>query len=174
MERPRSSPEQVNILSDDSSSDDGAGPESKRLRTAAEIPQRALQIIPEDVMLGKAQTYQEYMRQIPIPLLRGSVVPFTSWTGLGTSLKQLYGQPLHYLTNVHLRQLDILRIGAEDEDRPLDTIIPPPKAEASIWLIEEVHRLSSSHHHLAKLWHNDPLHHIFIDPIFIELQKPSR
>ena len=49
MERPRSSPEQVNILSDDSSSDDNAGPESKRLRTSAEIPQRALQTIPEGI-----------------------------------------------------------------------------------------------------------------------------
>ncbi|KAL3513337.1 hypothetical protein ACH5RR_026054 [Cinchona calisaya] len=173
MENSMPSFEKVHILSDDSSSDDDAGPESKWLRTAVKIPQRAEEAISEDALLRKAQIYQEYMKQIPTPSLRGSNVPFTSWTGLGTSLKQLYGQPLHYLSNVHLRQLDQLRLGADDEDRQLDAIILPPKAETSIWLIEEVHRRSSSHHHLAKLWLNDPLHHVFIDPIVLELQKSS-
>lgn len=126
-----------------------------------------------DVLLRKAQMYQEYMKLIPIPSHRGSVVSFTSWTELGTSLKQLYGQPLHYLTNAHLKQLDRLRLGAEDEDTPLHAIISPLKAEASIWLVEEVHRLSVSPHHLAKIWLNDPLYHVFIDPIFPELKKPS-
>ncbi|KAL2467621.1 Protein RDM1 [Forsythia ovata] len=63
-----------------------------------------------------------------------------------------------------------LRIGAEDEQIPLDTTIHPCKAEASIWLIEEVHRLTTSHHHLAKLWLADPMHHAYIDPIFPQLQ----
>lgn len=111
------------------------------------------------------------MKQIPIPCLRGSVVPFNTWIELGMSLKELYGQPLHYLTNIHLRQLDQSRAGTADEDVPLDIIISPPKAEASIWLIEEVHRLSSSPHHLAKLWRDDPLYHAFIDPIFPDLPK---
>ncbi|KAL3503919.1 hypothetical protein ACH5RR_033760 [Cinchona calisaya] len=161
MKRLRPSAEQVTILSDDSSSDDEAGPESERLPPAAKIHQQAAESIPKDALLSKAQIYQEYMKQIPIPSHRGSVVPFTSWTGLGTSLEQLYGQPLHYLTNVHLGQLDQLRFGSEDEDRPLDAIISPTKAEASIWLIEEVHRLSSSHHYLAKIWFNDPFESCF-------------
>ncbi|KAH7855577.1 hypothetical protein Vadar_026426 [Vaccinium darrowii] len=93
-----------------------------------------------------AQMYQDYMKQIPIPTLRGSVIPYDSWVGLGNSLKKLYGQPLHYLTNILLKQWDKARIGCEDEDKPLDILIHPCKAEASIWLIEEVHWLTTSHH----------------------------
>jgi hypothetical protein len=113
--------------------------------------------------------YQEYMKQIPIPIHRGSVIPFTTWMGLGKSIKQLYGQPLHYLTNNLLKQWDQMRIGSEDEQRPLDTIIHPCKAEATIWLAEEVHRTTSSHLHLAKLWLFDPMHHAFVDSIFPQL-----
>ena len=115
--------------------------------------------------------YQEYMKQIPIPTHRGSVVPFMSWTGLGRSIKQMYGQPLHYLTNAQLNQWDRSRIGGEDEDRPLDTIIHPSKAEATIWLLEEVHRRTASHHHVAKLWLSDPMHHAFVDSIFPQLGR---
>lgn len=113
--------------------------------------------------------YQVYMKQIPIPTHRGSVIPFNTWMGLGKSIKQLYGQPLHYLTNSLLRQWDQLRIGSEDENKPLDTIIHPCKAEATIWLMEEVHRHTSSHLHLAKIWHFDPMHHTFVDNIFPQL-----
>ncbi|XP_052185944.1 trihelix transcription factor ENAP2 isoform X1 [Diospyros lotus] len=120
-------------------------------------------------VIRRAQMYQEYMKQLPIPTHRGSLVPFTSWTGLAKSIKLLYGQPLHYLTNIHLMQLDKMRIGSEDEDKPLDIIIHPCKAEASIWLTEEVHRLTTSHHHLAKLWLADPTSHAYTDPIFPKL-----
>lgn len=113
--------------------------------------------------------YQDYMKQVPIPTHRGSVIPFTSWTGLSKSIKQLYGQPLHYLTNILLNQWDKMRIGCEDEDVPLDTLIHPCKAEATVWLVEEIHRLSTSHHHLAKLWLSDPRPHAYIDPIFPKL-----
>ena len=113
--------------------------------------------------------YQEYMKRIKIPTHRGSVIPFNSWTGLAKSMKELYGQPLHYLTNIHVKRLDRLRIGAEDEDRPLDIVIHPSKAEVSIWLMEEIPRLTSSHHFLAKLWTADPMYHAFIDPIFPRL-----
>lgn len=117
--------------------------------------------------------YQEYMKQIPIPARRGSLIPFSTWMGLGKSLKQLYGQPLHYLTNVQLKQWDQMRINSENEWKPLDTIIHPSKAEANIWLIEEVHRQTSSHHHLAKLWLSDPMHHAFVDSIFPQLSSFS-
>ncbi|OMO85656.1 Protein RDM1 [Corchorus olitorius] len=112
--------------------------------------------------------YQEYMKQLPIPTLRGSVIPFTTWMGLGRSIKQLYGQPLHYLTNILLKQWDHLRIGSEDEHSSLDIIIHPSKAEATVWLIEELHRRTSSHHHIAKLWQSDPMHRSFIDSIIPE------
>ncbi|KAL2229934.1 UNVERIFIED_CONTAM: Protein RDM1 [Sesamum indicum] len=109
------------------------------------------------------------MKLIPIPTKRGTVIPYTSWTGLGSSMKKMYKQPLHYLTNIHLKRLDQERLGAEDEDVPLDMIIHPSKAEASIWLIEEVHRRTSSSHHLAQVWAADPMYHSFIDAVFPKL-----
>lgn len=118
-----------------------------------------------DEVFSRAKMYQEFMNQIPIPTLRGSLIPFDTWMGLARSLKQLYDQPLHYLTNVLVKQWDQLRVGTEDESRSLDSIIHPVKAEASIWLIEEVHRKTTSPHHIAKLWVSDPMHHAFVDSI---------
>jgi hypothetical protein len=126
-----------------------------------------------DVLIRRAAMYQDYMEQIPIPSSRGSVIPFTSWMGLGQSIKKLYGQPLHYLTNIILKQWDQMRIGSEDEYRRLDDIIHPCKAEATIWLMEQVHRQASSHFHLANLWKKDPTHNGFVDSIFPTLQATS-
>ncbi|KAF2927674.1 hypothetical protein DAI22_06g222500 [Oryza sativa Japonica Group] len=116
--------------------------------------------------------YQEYMKHIPVPAHRGSVIPCTTWLGLGRSVKQLYKQPLHYLTNVLLKQWDQQRVGSDDEHRPLDAIIHPVKAEALIWITEEVHRLTTSSQHLASLWASAPMYHAYIDPVFppIKLQ----
>nr|DAD48730.1 TPA_asm: hypothetical protein HUJ06_018667 [Nelumbo nucifera] len=88
------------------------------------------------------------MKQISVPSQCASVILFTSWQGLGKSIKQLYGQPLHYLTNILLKQWDQSRIGAEDEYRPLDAIIHPCKAEAMLL---------------------DPMHYAFVDPIFPQI-----
>ncbi|XVF26521.1 hypothetical protein REPUB_Repub14bG0024100 [Reevesia pubescens] len=104
-----------------------------------------------------------------IPTLRGSIIPFTIWMGLGRSIKQLYGQPLHYLTKILLKQWDHLRISGEDKHSPLDIVIHPCNAEAIVWLIEELHRQTSSHHHIAKLWQSNPMRHAFIDSIFPQL-----
>lgn len=116
-------------------------------------------------LIRRAKIYQEYMKEIPIPNRRGSLVPFTSWQGLAASLKILYQQPLHYLTNTLLIQWDRARIGSETEKQPLDLIIHPIKAEAIIWVTEEVHRLTSSHCHLAKLWASHPMYDAYIDSI---------
>ncbi|PNT75613.1 hypothetical protein BRADI_1g35608v3 [Brachypodium distachyon] len=110
--------------------------------------------------------YQEYMKQIPIPDHGSSLIPSTSWLGLGRSVKLLYEQPLHYLTNVLLRQWDQQRLGSDEEHQPLDVIIRPMKAEALIWATEEVHRMTTSSRHLAKLWASDPMYHARIDPVF--------
>ncbi|KAL2503469.1 Protein RDM1 [Abeliophyllum distichum] len=165
-------PEQVEISSEDSSSSDADDDVEECKQPSADftMDQPAKELSSEEWLLRRAKGYQEYMNQIRVPTLRGSLIPFTSWIGLGRSIKQLYGQPLHYLTNICLKQWDQSRIGAEDEQIPLDTTIHPYKAEASIWLIEEVHRLTTSHHHLAKLWLADPMHHAFIDPIFPQLR----
>ncbi|XP_057450241.1 protein RDM1-like [Lotus japonicus] len=130
-------------------------------------------IMSHDVLIKRAGMYQDYMKQIPIPSHRGSVIPFTSWMGLGRSLKQLYGQPLHYLTNVLLKQWDQRRIGSADELTPLDDIIHPCKAEAMVWLAEEVHRKTSSHFQIADLWMLDPKYNAFLDSIFPKLENSS-
>ncbi|KAK6929928.1 Protein RDM1, plant [Dillenia turbinata] len=131
--------------------------------------QLAKVIVTEDPLLRRAKMYQDYMMQIQIPTLRGSLIPFKTWMQLGRSIKQIYGQPLHYLTNILLKQWDELRIGSEDEEDPLDTMMHPCKAEATIWLMEEVHRRTASYHHLSKLWLSDKMYHVYIDPIFPDL-----
>uniref|UniRef100_A0A3Q7I6B6 Uncharacterized protein n=1 Tax=Solanum lycopersicum TaxID=4081 RepID=A0A3Q7I6B6_SOLLC len=95
--------------------------------------------------------YQEYQQMIPIPTRKASLIPCNSWIGLAASIKGLYGQLLHYPTNLSIKKCDSLRIGASDEDVPLDTLIDPAKAEASIWLIEEMHRKTTSPHFIARL-----------------------
>jgi len=110
--------------------------------------------------------YQQYMKHIPVPAYCDSVIPFTSWLGLAGSLKQLYEQPLHYLTNVLLKRWDQQRIGSDDEHRRLDAIIHPVRAETLIWATEEVHRLTTSGQHLASLWASDPMYHAYVDPVF--------
>ncbi|XP_039116709.1 protein RDM1-like [Dioscorea cayenensis subsp. rotundata] len=116
--------------------------------------------------LERREMYQDFMKSIPIPTCRRSVIPFTSWQGLGGSVKALYGQPLHYLTNKLLIEWDHSRVGSNDMCQPLDTIIHPLKAEALIWVTEEVHRLTTSPQYLASLWTSNLMYHAHIDPIF--------
>ncbi|KAL5541520.1 hypothetical protein UlMin_009230 [Ulmus minor] len=165
--------EEVDVLAlDDSSSDSGIDITNGVLgkqSTDDAIDQPPCEETSEDPLIKRAEMYQDYMKQLPIPTHRGSIIPFTSWIGLGKSIKQLYGQPLHYLTNVQLKQWDQMRMGTEDEYSHLDTIIHPCKAEATIWFIEEIHRKTTSHHHVAKLWQSDPMYHAFIDSIFPQI-----
>uniref|UniRef100_A0A7N0TEV1 Protein RDM1 n=1 Tax=Kalanchoe fedtschenkoi TaxID=63787 RepID=A0A7N0TEV1_KALFE len=165
--------EQVDVISSDSSSADAAQEakvEHEEVQSMA-TDQPADEVVSEGLLLRRAEIYQNFMMSIKIPNRRGSLVPCNTWMGLGKSLKQLYGQPLHYLTNVRLKELDKLRIGTYDEYKPLDAIIHPIKAEASIWLTEEIHRISTSPHHLAKLWASDPLYHACIDSIIPQWSK---
>ncbi|KAL6581727.1 RNA-directed DNA methylation 1 [Orobanche minor] len=166
MKRPLPSNEQVEISSDDSSSSDADNDAFRNQLLNDEPP---VDLSSEAWLFRRAKSYQEYMNLIPIPTKHGTVIPYTSWTGLGSSIKNIYGQPLHYLTNLHLKRLDQERLGADDVDISLDTIIHPSKAEASIWIVEEVHRLTSSPHYLTKLWADDPFYHAFIDDIFPKL-----
>ncbi|AES93707.1 DNA polymerase delta, subunit 4 [Medicago truncatula] len=97
------------------------------------------------LIIRRAAMYQNYMEQIPILTSRGSVIPSTLWMGLGKSIKKLYTQPLHYLTNIILKRLDNI-----------------------------IHRQASSHFHLANLWKMDPLYNNgFVDSIFPTLQHKS-
>ncbi|KAJ1383099.1 RDM1 superfamily [Sesbania bispinosa] len=137
------------------------------------LPNPSIDVNSEEVLIRRAAMYQDYMKQIPIPSHRGSVIPFTSWIGLGRSIKQLYKQPLHYLTNMLLKQWDQWRIGSEDEYKPLDNIIHPCKAEATIWLVEEIHRQTTSYFYIADLWKADPTYNSFVDSIFPTLEHTS-
>lgn len=117
-----------------------------------------------DIMMRKAEIYQEYMKQIPIPSSTcGLPISYMTWQELARTIKQVYGQPLHYLTNKLLKQWDQLRIGTKDESKPLDNIIDPNRAVATVWGMEEFHRQCSSHQHLARLWLSDPLQHDSLD-----------
>ncbi|XLS57813.1 hypothetical protein HN51_007568 [Arachis hypogaea] len=142
----------------------GQNPDSSSNNIPLPIP--SIDLTSQDILIRRAEMYQEYMKQIPIPSQRGSVIPFNSWMGLGKSIKQLYGQPLHYLTNVILKQWDQLRLNSKDEYKPLDNLIHPTKAEATIWLMEEVHRQTSSHFQIAELWKLDPMYNCSVDAIF--------
>lgn len=84
-------------------------------------------------------------------------------------MKQLYKQPLHYLTNVQMKQWDKARLDTEQEQVPMDNFVHPAKAEATVWLIEEIHRQNTSHLFLAKIWSNEPLYHAFVDPFDLSL-----
>lgn len=92
-------------------------------------------------------------------------ISFISWQGLANSIKQRHEQPLHYLTHKLLREWDESRIGSNDENKALEDIIDPAKAEATIWVVEQFHRQFSSPQHLTKLWLSDPLHQDFVDSI---------
>ncbi|EEF45256.1 protein RDM1 [Ricinus communis] len=164
--------EQIDVISsDESTSSDGDMEtdvvlDGHKPSPRITISQSLKEITSEDVLIRRAEMYQDYMRQLPIPVHHGSVIPFSSWVGLGKSIKQLYGQPLHYLTNILLKQWDQLRFDNGDEQKSLDIVIHPCKAEASVWLVEEIHRCTSSPHYVAKLWLLDPMHHAFVDSIF--------
>ncbi|KAI3441994.1 uncharacterized protein J3R85_001570, partial [Psidium guajava] len=167
--------DQVDVISSDGSSsldsEMQATDESRGTFPAIAVPiERNFQdMTSEGDLIKRAEMYQQYMNQITVPTSRGSLIPFTTWMGLGKSIKQLYRQPLHYLTNVQLRRWDQERIGSGNEDEPLDTIIHPAKAEAMIWLVEEIHRRTSSHYFIANLWKSDPLYHTFVDSVFPDL-----
>ncbi|KAF7148637.1 hypothetical protein RHSIM_Rhsim03G0003800 [Rhododendron simsii] len=118
-------------------------------------------------LVRRAEMYQDYMKEIEIPGNRGSVIPFNTWQELAKSMKQLYKQPLHYLTNVQMKQWDKARLDTEQEQVPMDHFVHPAKAEATVWLIEEIHRQNTSHLFLAKIWSNEPLnYHAFVDPFY--------
>lgn len=124
-------------------------------------------IINAESLMRRAEMYQDYMKEIQIPANRGSVIPFNTWQELAKSMKQLYKQPLHYLTNVQMKQWDKARLDTEQEQVPMDNFVHPAKAEATVWLIEEIHRQNTSHLFLAKVWSNEPLYHAFVDPFSI-------
>lgn len=112
-----------------------------------------------------AKEYQKCMKIKPVPKARLEYAVVVNWQGLAKTLKNLYGQPIHYLTYKLCKEWDGSRFGSEDEEKPLDAIIDWSSAEATIWKVEEVHRLCTSPIHLAKLWLSDPEYQAFVDEV---------
>ena len=105
------------------------------------------------------------MKRKPIPQARLREAVVVNWQGLAKTLKNLYGQPLHYLTVLLCKQWDQSRFGGDDEGKPLDAIFKWRNAESTIWRVEEIHRLCTSPIHLAMLWLSDPEYRAFVDEV---------
>lgn len=168
MKRAMPFDDQVDISSDESSSSelDIAELANKLVEDVSIDQPKPTDVVMtyETFVLRSAEMYQDYMMHLAIPTQRGAIVPFSRWTGFGKAMKEIYKQPLHYLTNVYLKQLDQNQIGSDDADKRLDTIIHPAKAEVSLWMTEEIHRLTTSPRQLVTLWLNNPMYKVFIDP----------
>ncbi|GAB4827466.1 hypothetical protein Ancab_034350 [Ancistrocladus abbreviatus] len=111
---------------------------------------------PEELVY-RAKIYQQHMKRILLPKPSGFAAKYNTWVELAMSIEEFYKQPLHYLTFVLLKQWDELRDGKE----PLHKISNVIEAEATVWLIEDVHRLTTTPEYLARLWLSDPQHHDF-------------
>ncbi|MCD7467535.1 hypothetical protein HAX54_005032 [Datura stramonium] len=168
--------EQVDVSSDESSSSDEYDhkAESEQMNNNITGDEVVDELVSEETILRKARMYQEYMKMVPMPTKTGCLIPYTSWRGLAESIKMQYGQPLHYLTNLCMKQWDQMRHGAENEDEQLDMLIHPTKAESIIWRMEEVNRRTASPVYFARLWLADPMYHAYIDAIFPKLQDPPK
>ncbi|XP_039036076.1 protein RDM1-like [Hibiscus syriacus] len=122
--------------------------------------------------MEEAKQYQEDMKKFPIPEPELVPVPamvfvepsFITWQKLGESMKQKYEQPLHYLTQILLKQWDESRGNNEEMMKPpIGNAIDSSRAEASVWVIEQFNRQFASHHYIAKLWISDPNYHHVVD-----------
>ncbi|GMI87131.1 DEFECTIVE IN MERISTEM SILENCING 7, RNA-DIRECTED DNA METHYLATION 1 [Hibiscus trionum] len=102
----------------------------------------------------------------PVPISVSPEPSLVTWQRLGESMRQKYEQPLHYLTQILLKQWDESRGNNEVMLRqPIGNVIDPSKAEASVWVIEQFNRQFASHHYIAKLWISDPKYRYFVDDL---------
>ncbi|CAJ1842049.1 unnamed protein product [Sphenostylis stenocarpa] len=124
------------------------------------------QSLDPDALLEVAREYQKQMEKKPVPTHRlNHDIVVVNWKGLGKTLKTLYGEPLHYLTQNVCKEWDKSRFGSENEEKPLNVILSWREAEDTVWKVEAVHRLCTSPVHLAMLWLHDPEYHVFLDEV---------
>jgi len=109
-----------------------------------------------EALLELAKEYQEKMEKKSIPRHGSKEMVVVSWKGLAKTLKTLYGQPLHYLTQKLCKEWDKSRFGSDNEEKPLNAMFSWREAEDTVWRVEAVHRLCTSPVHLAVLWLDDP------------------
>ncbi|KAG8481028.1 hypothetical protein CXB51_025789 [Gossypium anomalum] len=114
---------------------------------------------------------------VPEPILVSvSLEPssFITWEKLGESMKQKYKQPLHYLTQILLKQwvessgnginnnnIEVMII----KKQPIGNVIDPRTAKATVWVIKIFNRQFVSHHYIAKIWLSDTNYHHFVDDL---------
>uniref|UniRef100_A0A453EJR3 Uncharacterized protein n=1 Tax=Aegilops tauschii subsp. strangulata TaxID=200361 RepID=A0A453EJR3_AEGTS len=97
MKRAAPSKDPVELSSgDDLSSDSDEEAGNGKGENSFRLPMSSKSAAPaKGALIRRAEMYQEYMKHIPIPNHCSSLIPSTSWLGLGRSVKQLYEQPLH-------------------------------------------------------------------------------
>ncbi|MBA0870815.1 hypothetical protein Goshw_017543, partial [Gossypium schwendimanii] len=95
---------------------------------------------------------------------------FITWEKLGESMKQKYEQPLHYLTQILLKQWDESSGNGINNNnievmilkkQPIGNVIDPHTAEATVRVIENFNKQFVSHHYISKIWLSDPNYHHF-------------
>ncbi|KAL1080055.1 hypothetical protein V6Z11_D10G264900 [Gossypium hirsutum] len=119
------------------------------------------------------------MKKFPVPepisvSISLETSSFITWEKLGESMKQKYEQPLHYLTQILLKQWDESSGNGINNNnievmtmkkQPIGNVIDPRTAEATVRVIENFNRQFVSHHYLAKIWLSDPNYRHFVDDL---------
>ncbi|WVZ06373.1 hypothetical protein V8G54_019719 [Vigna mungo] len=126
---------------------------------------KSKQSLDPEGLLEVAKEYQKKMEKKSIPRERLKEMVVVNWRGLAKTMKTLYGQPLHYLTEELCKEWDKSRIGSKNEEKALNSILSWREAEETVWKVEAVHRLCTSPVHLALLWLNDPQYHLIVDEV---------
>ncbi|XP_022635271.1 protein RDM1-like [Vigna radiata var. radiata] len=126
---------------------------------------KSKQSLDPEGLLEVAKEYQKKMEKKSIPRERLKEMVVVNWRGLAKTMKTLYGQPLHYLTEELCKEWDKSRIGSKNEEKALNSILSWREAEETVWKVEAVHRLCTSPVHLALLWLHDPQYHLVVDQV---------
>ncbi|MBA0571326.1 hypothetical protein Golob_004905, partial [Gossypium lobatum] len=101
---------------------------------------------PENEVIKEAKKYQEYMKKFAVPepisvSVSLETSSFITWEKLGESMKQKYEQPLHYLTQILLKQWDESSGNGINNNnievmimkkQPIGNVIDPRTAEATM------------------------------------------
>ncbi|KAB2010729.1 hypothetical protein ES319_D10G261700v1 [Gossypium barbadense] len=85
-----------------------------------------------------------------------------------------YEQPLHYLTQILLKQLDESSGNGINNNnievmimkkQPISNVIDPRTTKATVRVIENFNKQFVSHHYISKIWLSDPNYHYFVDDL---------
>ncbi|KAK7374840.1 hypothetical protein VNO80_08283 [Phaseolus coccineus] len=134
---------------------------------------KSKQTLDPEALLELAKEYQTKMENKDIPRDGVKEMMVVNWKGLAKTLKTLYGQPLHYLTQKLCNEWDKSRFGSDNEEKPLSAIFSWREAVDTIWRVEAVHRLCTSPVHLAVLWLDDPEYRVIVNEVISTPSVPT-